>query len=327
MPRAPLPRSLGSEFSVTLAASEGVTPARLRAGDLDAPFFGVRAVPRTDRVADGAAVGARANERRILALARARASRMTEHEFFSHVTAAVLWGAPLPPYVVESGPIHVSVYSPRRAPRGRGVIGHEVAPSMAGVRVLESPIAARITDPATTWAMLGGIVAHPYDLVAVADAFVRIQRRPGGIGPRPRAPLATLDELTHAMRCGRRAGALVLRDALPRIRTGSSSRTETWTRLVLVDAGLPEPELDVDVYDEHGRFVACVDMAYPLQKIAIEYDGSQHRTDAAQWESDVDRIDRLAACGWRVIRVTRRLLFVHPQELVRRVRRELDARR
>ncbi|WP_243062356.1 endonuclease domain-containing protein [Humibacter sp. RRB41] len=121
-------------------------------------------------------------------------------------------------------------------------------------------------------------------------------------------------------RCSAQSGNRALRDALARVRTGSASRTETWTRLTLVDAGLPEPVLDYDVYDEHGMFLGCVDMAYPELRIAIEYDGQQHRTDSRQWMKDIDRIDRLVEEGWRVIRVTSSLLFQHPEELARRVR-------
>lgn len=104
-----------------------------------------------------------------------------------------------------------------------------------------------------------------------------------------------------------------------------ASRPETWTRLTLVDAGLPEPVLDHDVFDDVGRFLGRVDLAYPGLRVAIEYEGSHHRL-GNQWEGDVDRYAGLKAAGWRVIRVTRTMLFRHPELLVQRVRSAVSER-
>ena len=112
------------------------------------------------------------------------------------------------------------------------------------------------------------------------------------------------------------------------MRTGASSRREAWLRLILIDAGLPEPVLDYDVLDDDGRFVACLDLAYPALKIGIEYDGDHHRTDPVQWARDVDRLDRLAEEGWRVIRATKRHIFtMSGVVVVQRVRTAIEARR
>jgi very-short-patch-repair endonuclease len=97
---------------------------------------------------------------------------------------------------------------------------------------------------------------------------------------------------------------------------------ETWLRLTLDDAGLPEPTLDHDVYDD-DRFLGCVDLAYPDMRIAIEYEGDHHRTDAAQWQRDVEKHDDLVRAGWRVIRVTRTALLTTPATVVARVRHAL----
>jgi hypothetical protein len=168
--------------------------------------------------------------------------------------------------------------------------------------------------------MLAAEMRHPYDLVAAGDALIRVQRYPGPWShPMPK-PLARLDQLEAAVRAGRRVGGPALRAALPLLRTGAASRPETWTRLTICDAGLPEPVLDHDVYDEHGLFIGCVDLAYPELKIAIEYEGDHHRLDAATWNRDLAKHDALQAAGWRVIRVSRTMLFAHPNELVARIR-------
>lgn len=318
--RASLPGVLGPVFSVREARDAGVTASRLRARDLAQPFHGVRAIP-VAAAEDGRA------ERALARRAREYATRMGADAFFTHLTAAVLWGLPLPAGCLDTT-VDVGMLTPGRAPRGRGVRGHEVAPHLASVR--EHPdLGVRIASPATTWAMLGAALRHPYDLVAVADHLVRVPRRPGGFataaGPGPE-PLATIAQLDAAVTAGRRVGIGALREALPRVREGVSSRRETWLRLIVVDAGLPEPVLDHDVFTDDGEFVACLDLAYPELKIGLEYDGDHHRTDAVQWAHDVDRLDRLAEEGWRIIRVTKTHIFTMPGVVVQRVRAAIEAR-
>lgn len=170
---------------------------------------------------------------------------------------------------------------------------------------------------------LVGQVTHTYDLVAIADFFVRVPRAPHGLRRRIAAtPIATIAQLTAALTAGRRLGARQLAAALERVRTGASSRLETWTRLTLVDAGVPEPVLDFDVIDDDGTFLACVDMAYPHARVAVEAEGTHHAS-VGQWQSDIDRYARLESAGWRVVRVTSRMVFVTPSVLVERVRAAL----
>lgn len=60
-------------------------------------------------------------------------------------------------------------------------------------------------------------------------------------------------------------------------------------RVALVDAGLPRPQTQVEIFDECGGFVARVDMAYEDVLVAIEYDGAQHWTDPAVRQRDIDK--------------------------------------
>jgi hypothetical protein len=68
-------------------------------------------------------------------------------------------------------------------------------------------------------------------------------------------------------------------DAL--LRPGAESRPETLLRLLLGRAGLPEPEVNVDIRDDSGRFLGRADLVYPPWRTIVEYDGDQHRTSAA----------------------------------------------
>lgn len=251
------------------------------------------------------------------------AERMSPDEFFSHSSAAVLWGTALP--FGGSEDLHVGVLHPRRLPRARGVRGHQARSRQTHV-VVHPETGLRVASPATTWTMLGAVLKHPYDLVAAGDSLIRVQRMPGPWIRTMPPPLATRHQLENAVGAGRRVGGPALRTALPLLRIGSASRPESWTRLTLCDAGLPEPILDHDVYDEHGEFIGCVDLAYPELKIAIEYEGDHHRTDVATWNRDLAKHDALQAAGWRVIRVSRAMLFTRPHELVARVRGALTQR-
>lgn len=50
------------------------------------------------------------------------------------------------------------------------------------------------------------------------------------------------------------------------------------TRLRLVRAGLPRPDVQYRVVNEYGIVLVRVDLAYPSARLTIEYDGSEHYT-------------------------------------------------
>lgn len=309
-----LPDELGPHFLVGAARRAGATATRLRRADLVAPFHGVRSIvaaPELTRDRLGQRLGEA--ERDHLRRAAAFASGIGEHQFFTHVTAAIAWGIPLPYRVVAEADVHVGVFAPARPPRMRGVRGHQVSRHLAFTQV-DPHTGLVLTSPAATWAMLGAVLGSRDELVAAGDAAVREWR--------VAEPLATVSKLASAVAAGRRVGVGRLREALPLIRTHSASRPESLVRLCLLDAGLPEPELNADVF-EAGRFLGCVDLAYPALRIAIEYEGEHHLLDPEQWAGDIRRYEKLIAAGWTVIRVTKTDLFVTPAELIARVQRAI----
>ncbi|MEO6943359.1 MAG: hypothetical protein ABI053_01450 [Lacisediminihabitans sp.] len=77
-------------------------------------------------------------------------------------------------------------------------------------------------------------------------------------------------EVAVAAWCGQN-GATALRAALPLVRLRVRSPRETLLRLLLLDAGLPEPEINFWVYDTRGEFLAECDLVYPEHKVALEY--------------------------------------------------------
>jgi len=318
-----LPADLGDGFPTWLARAHGVSRSRLRGSDLTAPFHGVRKAQDATPHPAFADIEDPYLRQRLMRIASALdyAPRMHTGHFFSHETAAAIWGAPLPLTFSTYGDdiestaldLHVCALGGLAVPRTQGVTRHRTRKSMVEMVVHDG---LRVSSPASTWAMLGTLSVA--DLVALGDFFCR-QFRPGyGRPDADRKPLATIDELREALVAGRRRGAERLREAVELVREDSWSPRESRVRCILIAAGLPEPELNVDVYDG-VRFLACVDLAYPRQRVAIEYHGMLH---GMQWARDAERVAALRAAGWTVIEVTAPLLK-SPEELVRRVRQAL----
>lgn len=304
-------------FSVHIARLEGASRSELRRRALVAPFHGMR-------IARGASrafldVDDPYERQRLCRVERARIYAVGLHHghFFSHTTAASIWGAPLPLEFSDTGGIaeyadlalHVSASGHVPFPRAAGITGHRTLLSMTAVQEHRG---LRVTSPSATWASLG-ILSVP-NLVALGDYFCRVWRAGHGRRDVGRPPLATVAQLRGAMEAGRRRGAARLRIALDLIRTDAWSPRESLVRCILLDAGLPEPQLNFDVR-VGGRFIACVDMAYPAERVAIEYLGMLH---GERWAVDVERLAALRAAGWTVIEVTAALLR-SPETLVRRV--------
>ncbi|UYM05953.1 hypothetical protein [Solicola gregarius] len=112
--------------------------------------------------------------------------------------------------------------------------------------------------------------------------------------------------------------------ALPYVCEKVRSPRETATRLMLVLAGLPEPdECNLDIYDG-DRFVGCGDLVWLAYVLVTEYDGRQHAEDTKQWNHDLDRVEGFEDAGWRFYRVTNRRLRA-PRQVVRRVYAKLVA--
>jgi hypothetical protein len=135
-------------------------------------------------------------------------------------------------------------------------------------------------------------------------------------------PFSVEDVLLLAKRYPGARGLRRLRTALPLVDGGSASPKETWLRLLLVDAGLPRPTTQIPVH-ESWQLVGILDMGWIEYKVAVEYDGDQHRFDRRQYVKDHRRIRKLQAMGWIIIRV---IAEDRPADVIRRVRQALASR-
>lgn len=309
---APLPAELGTAFTISDARAFAIGLGRLRGADLAAPFRGVRM--RSEEGDPQLNMFARAL-REELQLIRALALRDHPTQFFSHRSAALLWGAPMPHAPCPD--LHLSAFSPLRAPRVAGVRGHCLERARFQVDRHEG---IALTSPASTWVTLGHLPLT--QLVAAGDYFVRVYRSGYGRQQAGMPPLATREELRAAVALGRWPGAPRLRRALALIREDSWSPRESAVRVILAGAGFPEPELNRDVFDRRGTFLACLDLAFFAFKVAVEYHGQVH---ADRYAEDVERVERLRAEGWIIIQITRALMY-DPQLLVQRVAQALRLR-
>lgn len=325
-PARALPESLGNRFSIRDAREAGVSRGRLHRSDLAKPFRGTRSIPSPGAVAVAVAgqdpFARQASERR--ERARDYAPLLRPGQFFSHETAVALWGGPLRLVTTTTGrrhaapepvegrtlPVHVSTFGGGPLVRAAGVRGHRADPAKARAMLSDGVM---VSTPATMFAQLGAWSLS--DLVALGDFLCRVWRPGFGRPDVGRSPLSSIDELRTTVASTRWMNVRRLRAALDLVREDSWSPRESRLRVQLVLAGLPEPLLNQDVYDDHGRFLACVDLAYPHLKIAIEYQSMLHHS---RYAADVERIAALRAAGWTVIEVTSDLLS-RPDALIARV--------
>jgi very-short-patch-repair endonuclease len=98
---------------------------------------------------------------------------------------------------------------------------------------------------------------------------------------------------------------------------------ETKLRLLLVLAGLPEPEVNVKVRWPDGRVRYRFDLCYRDLKLVVEYDGQHHRADLDQWDHDIVRRDWMDGEGWSFVPVVARGVYRRPDETLERVRAAL----
>ncbi len=183
-------------------------------------------------------------------------------------------------------------------------------------------LAVQITSPATTWALLAALLSVD-ELIEVGDAIVYVPRRGGMRRGTAQDALAQVWQLASAAEAGRRVGIDKLRTALAEIRTGAASPGETKIRLACARNGLPEPELDVDVFHRDGRPIGFTELAFRKYAVLVEYEGDQHRLDRFQWNRDIDKYDACREAGWEVVRLTAKHTTDGCREAVNRIRKAL----
>ena len=130
----------------------------------------------------------------------------------------------------------------------------------------------------------------------------------------------TVEELEAAIERWRHlGGSRELREALALARPGAQTVLETLSRLALMAEGLPEPELQVEFYDDEG-LIGRVDMWWPGLGVIGEADGLLKYGSGEDVVREKAREDRLRALGFIVVRWTWREIMTSPETVARRLR-------
>ncbi len=208
------------------------------------------------------------------------------HVVICRSTAAWLWG--------------VEAYEPEK--RGslalECIVPHHLARQRRpGVRTYEAHINPRDVT------YLNGIRVTTPERTAVD--LLRWLRRPFALGAVDAMAHADLVETVKLRRrvaaLTRYPGARQARALSPLVDRRVESAGESWSRLRLVDAGLPCPEPQIEVLDRHGQVVYRLDNGYRRSRIGVEYDGLQFHSDHDAAADEFRRARLRREFGWHVV--------------------------
>ena len=205
---------------------------------------------------------------------------------------------------------------------------------------VENSSAVHVLDPGVRMRSTKGLVVHqrrgaPLQWVssrlATAPAWtaVEVARRLA----RPRA-LATLDaalrstwcnraDLEEAIReqCGRR-GIVAVRGLLHHADPRAESAMESEARLVMLDYGLPRPELQYLIEGRSGERWR-VEFAWPDARVAAEYESVDWHAGRSAMLRDKTRFGGVQDAGWTVIPIIVDDVRRRPALLAQRIARQL----
>lgn len=202
-------------------------------------------------------------------------------------TAAWLHGST----AIDSGDIHVLVPYGHPSRSRAGLVVHngslplDDVVEIDGLRTLS---AVRVTcDLLCT--------ARPRDAIAVVDQMLAAQSPERREAFRARVDRRVRNRSDPR---GTRQGARLLGLATGR----AESPPESWLLLEVVDLGFPPPEVNWSLGSPSGTELYRLDLAWPEQRIAVEYNG--YAVHAGRTIEDGQRADDLRRRGWIVIPVT-----------------------
>jgi hypothetical protein len=118
----------------------------------------------------------------------------------------------------------------------------------------------------------------------------------------------------------RHAGAGRLR-TLAALSAPAESPMETRLRWLLIEAGLPRPEVQAVLSDGSARFVGRADLYYPTARLVLEFDGGNHRERMVE---DNRRQNLLINAGYRLLRFTAVDIHNRADVVVAQVRAALE---
>lgn len=209
----------------------------------------------------------------------------------SHGSAAVLHGLPIWRGSITS--VNVTRDGNEGGERRRHVHVHKTPVSLQDITTVGG---IAVTTLARTVADLGRSTPL-MESVAMGDQALR-----AGLG---------LDDLQRVLRGMKRwPGVRSARTMADLIDVRSESPGESASRVRMMQDGIPEPELQRVILDEHGEFVARVDFAWEERRTVGEFDGAvKYGTLLRPGQTAVDvledqdrREDAIRRAGWEIAR-------------------------
>ncbi|MDT7573405.1 MAG: hypothetical protein QOE05_3579 [Actinomycetota bacterium] len=136
-----------------------------------------------------------------------------------------------------------------------------------------------------------------------------------------------VDALIQELEAAPSAGSAVVRRVLAEVDAGARSAPEAvLLRALRGTAGLPPYELNVDVYDANGRWLARPDVVFATVRVIVEVDGWRWHRDPARQRADIERHTRLEAAGWTVLRYAAAAVLADADAVAREVANVVRAR-
>ena len=173
-----------------------------------------------------------------------------------------------------------------------------------------------MSSPPRTWLDLTHHLPLRY-VIAMGDQLIRMPRPALEGRTEPYADKEGLRLLIrqHPNMKGVEKARLALED----MRVGADSFPETFLRLALLDAGLPEPELQLRL-DPDDLWSPSADLGYRRFRIAVQYDGAPHLTPEQQTR-DNRRDEAFTSTGWSYFKANAHDLAEGFAGLVLRIKR------
>lgn len=203
------------------------------------------------------------------------------------------------------------------------------------IHVLDPGVRMRPTIGLMVHQRLGAPLRRVSGRLATASAWTAVEL--ARQLPRPRA-LAALDGALHSMQCsaadldnamreqrGRR-DIVAVRELLQYADGRAESAMESETRLVMIDYGLPRPELQYEIHGLNGE-TWRVDFAWPEARVVAEYESLEWHAGPAKMIDDKTRLAGIQEQGWTVIPIVAHDVRRYPSRLADRIAYHLSAAR
>lgn len=256
---------------------------------------------------------------------------------FSHTTAARLWGIPLPRVLQEDRVLHVMRGTTRSRIVRQGCVSHKGLER----RQVQEVGGLAVTSLADTWLDL---IQAFHDRLSIPDAVMLGDAVVERLHPtkfvhelHPHADPASdswwqdpqargcADLLSRFQARPPRPGRDLVRQALDLVRPRVWSPMESYSRVALVQDGIPEPSLNVVIRSaDDPRRTVIGDMGWDKgcyrTKVVGEYNGAAHQEQESR-ESDHSKRLFLEDHGWKVLEIYARDVFngARRQDLVGRL--------